>query len=125
MNTNNIVRNINSMEIWLASLPVTPGHVLHGVRPVIIVSDSNNRGQTVTVVPITSNLKTASMPTHVCLRGYGLTTTSIAKCEHVTSIDKACLIRRMGEISAWYDRLAIHHGLAIHFDINPQVSLAS
>ena len=27
---------IHTMELWLANLPVTPGHVQHGTRPVVI-----------------------------------------------------------------------------------------
>lgn len=30
---------IYTMELWLANLPVTPGHVQHGTRPVVIVSN--------------------------------------------------------------------------------------
>lgn len=96
------------MELWLANLPVTPGRVQHGTRPVVIVSNdvANNFSPIVTAVPLTSNRKAATLPTHVCLRGYGLAATSIAKCEQVMALDKSCLIRRLGEVSDWYDRLA-------------------
>ena len=30
---------IHTMELWLADLPVVPGHVQHGTRPVVIVSN--------------------------------------------------------------------------------------
>lgn len=65
---------IHTMELWLANLPVTPGHVQHGTRPVVIVSNdvANNFSPIVTAVPLTSNRKAATLPTHVCLRGYGL-----------------------------------------------------
>ena len=71
---------IHTMELWLANLPVTPGHVQHGTRPVVIVSNdvANNFSPIVTAVPLTSNRKAATLPTHVCLRGYGLAATSIA-----------------------------------------------
>ena len=64
---------IHTMELWLANLPVTPGHVQHGTRPVVIVSNdvANNFSPIVTAVPLTSNRKAATLPTHVCLRGYG------------------------------------------------------
>ena len=76
---------IHTMELWLANLPVTPGHVQHGTRPVVIVSNdvANNFSPIVTAVPLTSNRKAATLPTHVCLHGYGLAATSIAKCEQV------------------------------------------
>ena len=108
---------IHTMELWLANLPVVPGHVQHGTRPVVIVSNdiANNFSPIVTVVPLTTNRKAATLPTHVCLRGYGLAATSIAKCEQVMALDKSCLIRRLGEVSDWYDRLAIQHALAEQF----------
>ena len=89
---------IYTMELWLANLPVTPGHVQHGTRPVVIVSNdvANNFSPIVTAVPLTSNRKAATLPTHVCLHGYGLAATSIAKCEQVMALDKSCLIRRLG-----------------------------
>ena len=118
---------IHTMELWLANLPVTPGHVQHGTRPVVIVSNdvANNYSPIVTAVPLTSNHKAATLPTHVCLRGYGLAATSIAKCEQVMALDKSCLIRRLGEVSDWYDRLAIQHALAEQLGIELQVNLAA
>ena len=48
---------IHTMELWLANLPVTPGRVQHGTRPVVIVSNdvANNFSPIVTAVPLTSN----------------------------------------------------------------------
>lgn len=65
---------IHTMELWLADLPVVPGHVQHGTRPVVIVSNdiANNFSPIVTVVPLTTNRKASTLPTHVCLRGYVL-----------------------------------------------------
>ena len=96
-------------------------------RPVVIVSNdvANNYSPIVTAVPLTSNRKAATLPTHVCLRGYGLAATSIAKCEQVMALDKSCLIRRLGEVSDWYDRLAIQHALAEQLGIELQVNLAA
>ena len=118
---------IHTMELWLANLPVTPGHVQHGTRPVVIVSNdvANNFSPIVTVVPLTTNRKASTLPTHVCLHGYGLAATSIAKCEQVMALDKSCLIRRLGEVSDWYDRLAIQHALAEQLGIELQVNLAA
>ena len=55
---------IHTMELWLANLPVTPGHVQHGTRPVVIVSNdvANNFSPIVTAVPLTSNRKVARLP---------------------------------------------------------------
>ena len=106
---------IHTMELWLADLPVTPGHVQHGTRPVVIVSNdvANNFSPIVTAVPLTSNRKAATLPTHVCLCGYGLAATSIALCEQVMAVDKTRLLRRMGIVYKAYDRMALHHALAV------------
>ncbi len=118
---------VHRMEIWLAKLPEVPGHVQHGRRPVIVVSsDANNaKSSVITVVPLTSNRVAPTQQTHVCLRGYGLTVVSIAKCEQVMALDKCCLVRRVGEVSGWYDRLAIQHALALQLGIEMQVNLAA
>lgn len=50
---------------------------------------------------------------------------SIAKCEQVIALDKCCLVRRVGEVSGWYDRLAIQHALALQLGIEMQVNLAA
>ena len=119
---------IHTMELWLANLPVTPGHVQHGTRPVVIVSNdvANNFSPIVTAVPLTSNRKAIAAQADVRRqRGYGLAATSIAKCEQVMALDKSCLIRRLGEVSDWYDRLAIQHALAEQLGIELQVNLAA
>ena len=92
-----------SMEIWLADLPATPGHVQHGRRPVVIVSnDANNANSPiVTIVPLTSNRKKLTQPTHICL------------------------LRRVGEASRWFERLAIRHAPAVQLGIELQVNLAA
>ncbi len=115
------------MELWLADLPEIPGHVQHGLRPVVIVSNdaANNASPVITVVPLTSNRKKTSQLTHVCLRGYGLAVTSIAQCEQVMALDRRCLVRRIGEVSHWYDRLAIQHALAVQLGIELRVNLAA
>ena len=93
--------------------------------PVLSLSCPTTWHPIVTVVPLTSNRKAATLPTHVCLCGYGLAATSIAKCEQVMALDKSCLIRRLGEVSDWYDRLAIQHALAEQLGIELQVNLAA
>ena len=42
------------MELWLAELPTNPGHVEHGKRPVVIVSNdaANTHSPVVTVVRV-------------------------------------------------------------------------
>lgn len=118
---------VKYMEIWMADLPVIPGHVKHGIRPVVIVSndDTNAASPILTVIPLTTQRRILTQPTHVCLHGYGLASISIAQCEQVMALDRTCLVRRMGKVSDWYDRLAIQHGLAKHLGIALCVNLAA
>ncbi|MBN2060689.1 MAG: type II toxin-antitoxin system PemK/MazF family toxin [Deltaproteobacteria bacterium] len=89
-------------EIYLVRLPGHPDDMK--ARPALIVSlDIRNRlANDIIVVPITTTLRES--PTHVELQEGegGLIRTSMAKCEQITTIDKAFLIRGpfSGEISA-------------------------
>ena len=81
-------------EIFLVRLPGRPKD--NKPRPALIVSlDVRNRlANDVIVVPISTTLRTS--PTHVELtegEEGGLDLTSMAKCEQITTLDKAFLIR--------------------------------
>ena len=41
------------------------------------------------------------------------------------ALDQSRLIRRLGEVSDWYDRFAIQHALAEQLGIELQVNLAA
>lgn len=115
-------------DIWLADIPAPKdSHVQHGRRPVVIISNNlaNTHSPVVTVIPLTSQMNKHQLPTHVYLWGQGLDRASIALCEQVMALDKSCLIRRLGEVSDWYDRLAIQHALAEQLGIELQVNLAA
>lgn len=113
------MKQVKYMELWTAEIPIVPGHVQHGRRPVLIVSNdaANTHSPVVTVVPLTSQLKKTHLPTHVLLQGCGLSRSSIACCEQVITLDKSCLNSRMGEITDWFNRLAIRHALAVQFNL--------
>ena len=91
-NQNLPLPTVRRMELWLASLPAVPGHVQHGTRPVIIVSNdlSNASSPVMSVVPCTTHL-----------------------------------LRRIGTVYDWYDRLAIQHALAIQLGIDLCINLAA
>lgn len=118
---------VRRMELWWASLPEVPGHVQHGIRPVVIVSSDqcNILSPVVSVVPCTAQRRKPALPTHVYLRGYGLSCGSIALCEQVMALDKSCLLQRIGMVCDWYDRLAIQHALAVQLGIQLCVNLAA
>jgi len=80
-------------EIYLVRLPGHPSDTK--ARPALVVSmDVRNRlAHDVIVVPLSTTLRPA--PTHVVLPAGegGLKETSMAKCEQVTTLDKAFLLR--------------------------------
>ncbi|GBD99738.1 mRNA interferase MazF [bacterium BMS3Abin07] len=81
-------------EIYLVNLPSKPKDIKN--RPALIVSlDIRNKlANDIIVVPLSTNLRPS--PTHVLLKKSegGLSKASMAKCEQVTTIDKALLIIR-------------------------------
>lgn len=118
---------VHRMELWWAALPTVPGHVQRGTRPVVIVSNDlgNASSPVVSVVPCTTQRHKPALPTHVYLRGYGLSGGSIAMCEQVMPLDKSCLLRHIGTVYGWYDRLAIQHALATQLGIDLCINLAA
>ena len=61
---------VHRMELWWAALPTVPGHVQHGTRPVVIVSNdlNNTHSPVVSVVPCTTQRRKPTLPTHVYLQ---------------------------------------------------------
>ncbi|MBM4136903.1 MAG: type II toxin-antitoxin system PemK/MazF family toxin [Nitrospira sp.] len=80
-------------EIYLINLPSKPKDIKN--RPALVVSlDIRNKlANDIIVVPLSTNLRPS--PTHVLLQDGegGLSKTSMAKCEQVTTIDKSLLLR--------------------------------
>ena len=117
--------SIHSFDIWVACLPKQKDtHVQYGNRPVVVVSNDqiNSTGSLVTVVPLTSQRKKTSMPSHVYLSSHAegqqqLACDSIALCDHVQTVDKRQLTRYIGNVSGTFERMAIQHALAVHFDM--------
>ena len=81
-------------EIWSVELPNQPADP-HTPRPALILSiDVRNRlANDVIVVPLSTNLR--PLPTHVLLPAGvgGQRDDSMAKCEHITTLDKRFLVR--------------------------------
>ena len=46
-------------------------------------------------------------------------------CEQVMPLDKSHLLRRIGTVYDWYDRLAIQHALAAQLGIDLCINLAA
>ena len=91
-------------EIWLAELSPTRGSEQAGTRPVIIFQNNSISRFTTTflVIPLTTNLRRASLPTCVRLDQSegGLAHDSVALCHQLRVLDKSRLRNRLGQISS-------------------------
>lgn len=104
----NIMSEIRRGDIWMVDFGVSEDendHKLHGIRPVVIVSnDSANRHSTVFhAVPLTSKIhKKTYLPTHIFISSFkavGLRTNSIAQCEQLCDVKDTDLIEKIGKVS--------------------------
>lgn len=109
-------------DILLANLDPTVGVEQAGTRPVLVVQCdlANERIPTVTVVPLTSNLRAGRFLFTVIVPATesGLSRDSVLLVFHVRTLDKARLIRRMGQLepqtmSRVAEALALHLSLPI------------
>lgn len=91
-------------EVWLANLNPTQGSEQAGIRPVIIFqNDIVSQFSTTTItIPLTTNLRRAALP--ICLliqQGEaGLVQDSVALCFQMRVLDKARLIRKLGQLNS-------------------------
>lgn len=102
-------------EIWYVNFPNQPSDP-HQPRTAIIVSDDarNLYASDVMVVPTTS--KTFLLDSYVLIpeKEGGLPHRSVAKCDQVTTVDKALLVSgplggKINQVLMW----EIHHGIRI------------
>lgn len=90
-------------DIYLADLGEHHGHIQGGTRPVVVVqNDYGNRfAPTLIVVPLTTEIKKADMPTHYILRHQrGLDKPCMALSEQIHTISKSQIIRYLGHVRA-------------------------
>ena len=96
--------SVSRGEIWLADLNPTQGSEQSGSRPVLIFqNDSINRfTSTFLTIPLTTNLRRASLPTCLLVRQGegGLDRDSVALCHQLRVLDRMRLKRRLGVVSA-------------------------
>src|SRR5215469_9179583 len=91
-------------EIYLTALDPTVGHEIQKTRPALIIqNDTSNRYSAVTMVaPITSTVRLPLSPLHVLLpagESTGLAVASVAVFNQIRAVDRARLIKRLGETS--------------------------
>ena len=111
---------IFQFDLWLATLPKQPGsHVQSGLRPVIIVSSdaANSNSNLVSVIPLTTNLEHTQRPTHVLICNKDLRSHSRALVEQIITLDKYRLKHRIGRIEDPFEKLSIHHAIALQLGL--------
>lgn len=111
---------ISRGDIWWAALPEPVGSGPGFDRPIVVVQgDPFNRSRiaTVVVIPLTSNLRLASLPGNVRLssRRTGLPKDSVANVSQIMAIDRSLLIERIGKVPQAKLEL-IWRGIDIVFD---------
>ena len=113
-------QSVRKYDIWFADLPTTPGsHVQSGMRPVIVVSNdtANRYSPLISIVPLTSALKRADIPTHTVIHSRFLRCPSMALCEQIMTIDKTQLKDRIGAVECLHERLAIRHCMQVQLGL--------
>jgi mRNA interferase MazF len=111
-------------EVWLADLDPVMGSEANKTRPVVVVSNNGANSAAdrlgegvVTVVPVTSNIKTIyAFQTYLPRAVTGLRHDSKAQAEQVRSIDARRLARRLGVISGAQQR-ELDDALRIHLSL--------
>lgn len=90
-------------DVWLASLDPTRGSEQAGTRPVLVFQNDLITRYTTTVlaIPLTTNLRRASLPSCVLIEKgeAGLARDSVALCHQLRVLDKTRLQRKLGAIS--------------------------
>ncbi|MBD0307705.1 MAG: type II toxin-antitoxin system PemK/MazF family toxin [Microcoleus sp. T1-bin1] len=90
-------------EIRIANLDPTEGSEQAGVRPIIILQNDTISRYTTTVIsiPLTTNLRRASLPSCVLIPSGegGLTQDSVALCHQMRVLDKTRLRNKIGEVN--------------------------
>jgi len=90
-------------EVWLADLNPTRGSEQGGTRPVIVFQNEmiSQFSTTVIIIPLTSNLRRASLPTCLLIQSGegGLELDSVALCHQLRVIDKMRLQSKLGALT--------------------------
>lgn len=90
-------------EIWYANLNPVQGSEQAGVRPVLIFqNDRINKATTTTlVIPFTTNLRRAALPScvQVAKGEGGLTAESVLLCHQLRVLDETRLDYKLGKVS--------------------------
>jgi len=90
-------------DVYLADLDPTRGAEQAGMRPVVVFQKDilNKFTRTIVVIPFTTNLKRAQLPSAVLVHkgDGGLREDSVALCHQIRVLDRSRLTTRLGSLS--------------------------
>lgn len=118
-------RPVDPGEIFWVTLPARTGSEQNGRRPCVVMGRrSLSGGNTVVVVPLSTNIARASahrvvLPKSEIIKDLGCTTEivdSVAVCSQVSVVDKKYIENKIGKLSQ-NAVLAVQLGLSYLFDI--------
>ncbi len=106
-------------EIYYADLTPAKGCEQDGIRPVLILQNEvgNYHSPTTIVAIISTKSKTHPLPTHVQISAKGLREVSVVKLEHIRTIDKSRLLKRIGFLDQ-QDQLKVNAALTVSFELS-------
>lgn len=111
-------------DIFFAELNPVQGSEQGGVRPVLVVQNDvgNNFSPTTIVLPITSRMSKAKLPTHVALsrRESGLSRDSVVLAEQIRTIDKVRLQQKVATLDE-ITMARINNAMEISMGIAPDL----
>lgn len=111
-------------DIFFAELNPVQGSEQGGVRPVLVVQNDvgNNYSPTTIVLPITSRMSKAKLPTHVALsrKESGLSRDSVVLAEQIRTIDKVRLQQKVATLDEM-TMARINSAMEISMGIAPEV----
>lgn len=105
-------------EIWLV---IGSG----GLYPAVVLSSDSACAALdyVTIIPLTTDLASWQLQSHVLISCHGLCEPHRALCEQITTLNKRAFSRRLGYVDEAFDRFAINRAVAnhLHLEITPYV----
>jgi len=109
-------------EIWLVSLKPLRGSEIGKTRPALIISNNRNNefASTITLIPISTTLsKVYPFEVRILSRDSGLLKDSKIKCNQIRTVDKARLLKKIGEVAHKHMK-EVEDALLIHLDVQAE-----
>lgn len=106
-------------EIWLVSLEPVKGSEIGKTRPALIISNNRNNefSSTITLAPITTSVsKIYPFEVMIQSKDSGLFKDSKIKCNQIRTVDKARLLKKIGQVPQ-KSMSKVEEALLIHLDV--------